>query len=62
MIDAIKPAKRKRYKQRRLDCFPFPKDPSVDFIKRVVAMGGETVEVTDKEVFKDQAGKESASF
>ena len=31
--------------------FPCPKDPSVDFIKRVVGLGGETIEIRDKQVF-----------
>ncbi len=30
--------------------FPYPKDPAVDYIKRVVALGGETVEVQGKTV------------
>lgn len=30
--------------------FPFPDDPSKDFIKRVVALGGETIEIVDKQV------------
>jgi signal peptidase I len=30
--------------------FPYPNDPSVDYIKRVIAKGGETVEVRGKEV------------
>ena len=29
---------------------PFPDDPSKDFIKRVVALGGETIEIVDKQV------------
>ena len=31
--------------------FKFPKDPSKDFIKRVVAVGGDTVEIRNKEVY-----------
>jgi signal peptidase I len=31
--------------------FKFPEDPSKDFIKRVVAVGGDTVEIKDKQVF-----------
>ena len=30
--------------------FPFPEDPSKDFIKRIVALGSETLEVVDKKV------------
>ena len=30
--------------------FPFPADPSKDFIKRVVAVGGETIEIIDKQI------------
>jgi signal peptidase I len=33
--------------------FPFPGDPSVDYIKRVVAKGGETVEVRGRQVLID---------
>jgi len=31
--------------------FPFPEDPSRDFIKRVVAVGGETIEAVNKQIF-----------
>jgi len=31
--------------------FKFPEDPSMDYIKRVIATGGETVEIKDKKVF-----------
>lgn len=31
--------------------FKFPKDPSLDYIKRVIAVGGDTVEVRNKKVF-----------
>ena len=31
--------------------FPYPQDPSKDFIKRVVAIGGESIEIRDKKVF-----------
>jgi signal peptidase I len=30
--------------------FPFPKDPSKDFIKRIIGLGGETIEIKDKTV------------
>lgn len=30
--------------------FPFPEDPSKDFIKRVVAVGGETIEIIEKQI------------
>lgn len=33
--------------------FKFPQDPSKDFIKRCIAVGGQTVEIRDKEVFVD---------
>lgn len=33
--------------------FPFPLDPSIDYIKRVIARGGETVEVRGTKVFVD---------
>ena len=31
--------------------FPFPEDPSKDFIKRIVGIGGDTVEIKNKQVF-----------
>lgn len=31
--------------------FKFPKDPSLDYIKRVIAVGGDTVEVRNKKIF-----------
>jgi signal peptidase I len=30
--------------------FPYPDDPSKDYIKRIVALGGETLEIMDKKV------------
>jgi signal peptidase I len=30
--------------------FPFPNDPSKDYIKRIVALGGEAIEIMDKKV------------
>ena len=33
--------------------FPYPNDPSVDYIKRVIAKGGETVEIRGKDVAVD---------
>uniref|UniRef100_UPI00405795F1 signal peptidase I n=1 Tax=Candidatus Electronema sp. TaxID=2698783 RepID=UPI00405795F1 len=31
--------------------FKYPEDPKLDYIKRVIAVGGETVEIKDKKVF-----------
>lgn len=31
--------------------FQYPKDPSLDYIKRVIAVAGETVEIRDKKVY-----------
>lgn len=33
--------------------FRYPEDPSIDFIKRVVATGGETVEIRDRVIYVD---------
>lgn len=33
--------------------FIFPKDPSKDFIKRVIATGGETVQIRDSKIYID---------
>ena len=38
--------------------FEFPKDPSSDFIKRVVAIGGDLVEIKDKKLFIDEVQQE----
>ena len=38
--------------------FQFPQDPSKDFIKRCVAVGGQTVEIRDKQVFVDGVKRE----
>ncbi|MGQ9618447.1 MAG: signal peptidase I [Candidatus Aminicenantia bacterium] len=31
--------------------FRYPEDPTKDFVKRVIALGGESIEIKDKEVF-----------
>ncbi len=31
--------------------FEFPKDPSIDYIKRIVAIGGDTVEIINKKLY-----------
>ncbi len=31
--------------------FPFPENPELDYIKRVIALGGETLEIRDRQVF-----------
>ncbi|MCI5119930.1 MAG: signal peptidase I, partial [Candidatus Electrothrix sp. AUS4] len=31
--------------------FKYPKDPKLDYIKRVIATGGETVEIKNKKIF-----------
>lgn len=43
----------KDWKPKRGDVivFRYPKDPSTDFIKRVIAVGGETVEIRAKEIY-----------
>ena len=38
-------------KRGEIIVFKFPQDPSKDFIKRVVGIGGDTVEIKDKQVF-----------
>lgn len=39
--------------------FSQPEDPGRDLIKRVIAVGGETVEVRDKQVFVDDAPRDA---
>lgn len=41
----------KKPKKGDIIVFRFPKDPSKDFIKRVVAVGGDTVEIKGKKVY-----------
>ena len=38
--------------------FKYPKDPSKDFIKRCIAVGGQTIEIRDKEVYVDGVRQE----
>lgn len=33
--------------------FPYPKDPTKDFVKRVIALGGQVVEIRDKKLLID---------
>ncbi len=40
-------------KRRDIVIFPFPEDPSKDFIKRVIAVGGEAIEIIDKQISID---------
>ncbi|MBF0203197.1 MAG: signal peptidase I [Desulfamplus sp.] len=39
------------FKKGDIIIFPYPEDPSKDFIKRIVAVGGETIKIVDKKVF-----------
>jgi signal peptidase I len=41
----------KEPKRGEIIVFKFPKDPSKDFIKRVVAVGGDTVQIKEKKVY-----------
>ena len=49
LVDRTKAARNP--KQSDLVVFEFPEDPSKMFIKRVVAFGGDTVEIKNKELF-----------
>jgi signal peptidase I len=44
----------KNPKQRDIIVFRFPEDPKKDFIKRVIAVGGDTVEIRNKKVYVNQ--------
>lgn len=33
--------------------FPYPKDMSIDFVKRVVGLGGDTIEVKNKQLYRN---------
>ena len=33
--------------------FPYPRDPSIDYIKRVIGLSGETLEIRDDQVYID---------
>lgn len=41
----------KKPKRGDIVVFKFPKDPSKDFIKRVIAVGGDTITIRDKRVY-----------
>ena len=40
-------------RQKDIIVFKYPKDPTKDFIKRCVAVGGQTIEIHDKHIFVD---------
>ena len=40
-------------KQNDVVIFRYPLDPSLDYIKRCIATGGQSIEIVDKEVFVD---------
>lgn len=40
-----------RVERNDIVVFPYPEDPSIDFIKRIVAVGGDTVEVIGETVY-----------
>jgi signal peptidase I len=42
--------------------FKYPQDPSKDFIKRVVAVGGDTVEIRDKKVFVNNEAVQDQAY
>ena len=42
----IKPVKR-----RDIVIFPYPKDPDIDYIKRVIGLSGETIEIKEDKVY-----------
>jgi len=44
-------AKARNPKKGQIIIFEYPEDPTKDFIKRVVAVGGDTVEVKDKQLY-----------
>ena len=44
---------KKRIQRGHIVVFKFPEDPTRDFIKRVIGLPGETVEIRDKQVFID---------
>ncbi|MFC1562210.1 signal peptidase I [candidate division KSB1 bacterium] len=40
-------------RQGEVVIFKYPKDPSLDYVKRCIAIGGQTVEIKDKKVYVD---------
>jgi len=42
--------------------FKYPQDPSKDFIKRCIAVGGQTVEIRDKVVFVDGVKQDNPKY
>jgi signal peptidase I len=45
--------KSKEPKRGDIVIFPYPADPSKDFIKRIIGLGGEVIEIKDKKVMID---------
>ncbi|MCP4107708.1 MAG: signal peptidase I [Desulfobacteraceae bacterium] len=52
----------KNPKHNDIVVFKFPKDPGKDFIKRVIGVGGDVVEIRDKQVFVNQKHVENQDF
>ncbi|MBF0302260.1 MAG: signal peptidase I [Desulfamplus sp.] len=48
--------------RRDIVVFKYPEDPEKDFIKRVVAVGGDTVEIKNKKLYVNDALQESEPY
>jgi len=42
---------RSKVQRKDIVVFPYPEDPSIDFIKRIVAVGGDTIEIMGESVY-----------
>ncbi len=52
----------KNPKQHDIVVFKFPKDPDKDFIKRVIGVAGDVIEIRDKQVFVNKKPVKNQSF
>ncbi len=52
-VTRVRPYKNEKPRRGDIVVFPYPEDRSKDFVKRLVAFGGEKLEIRNKQVFID---------